>query len=99
MAGVVIVELLRVHAPPTVAVALLALFTPPSWIFPVSVLLATTALYGVFLAWRRVFDRLSGTPGEGGPGGARWGGHIPDTRLVPTGRGGPSPRPPPNAGS
>jgi CBS-domain-containing membrane protein len=70
LAGVVIVELLRVHAPPTVAVALLALFTPPSWIFPVSVLLATTALYGVFLAWRRVFDRLSGTPGEGGPGGS-----------------------------
>jgi|SRR5947209_763137 len=71
LAGVVIVELLRAHAPPTVAVALLALFTrPPSWIFPVSVLLATTALYGVFLAWRHVFDRLSGTPGEGGPCGS-----------------------------
>jgi hypothetical protein len=68
---VVIVELLRAHAPPTVAVALLPLFTrPPSWIFPVSVLLATMALYGVLLAWRRVFDRLSGTPGEGGPGGS-----------------------------
>src|SRR5437588_967320 len=68
LAGVVIVEVLRAHDPPTVAVALLALFTrPPSWIFPVSVLLATTALYGVLLLWRQVFDRLSGTPGEGGP--------------------------------
>jgi len=71
VAGVVIVELLRAHAPPTLAVALLALFTrTPSWIYPVSVLLATTALYGVFLVWRHLFDRLSGTPGEGGPSGS-----------------------------
>jgi CBS-domain-containing membrane protein len=71
LAGVVIVELLRAHAPPTVAVALLPLFTrPPSWIFPVSVLLATTALYGVFLGWRRVFDRLSATPGRARAGPA-----------------------------
>jgi CBS-domain-containing membrane protein len=71
LAGVVVVELLRAHAPPTVALALLPLFSStPSWIYPVSVLVATTALYGVFLAWRQVFDRLSRTPGEGGPGGS-----------------------------
>jgi CBS-domain-containing membrane protein len=69
LAGVVIVELLRAHAPPALAVALLPLFSrTPSWIYPVSVVLATTALYGLFLAWRHVFDRLSRTPGEGGPG-------------------------------
>ena len=68
--GVVIVELLRAHAPATVAVALLPMFSAtPSWIYPVSVLLATTALYGVFLAWRGIYDRLSATPGEGGAGG------------------------------
>jgi hypothetical protein len=64
LVGVVIVELLQAHAPPTVAVAILPLFSStPSWIYPVSVLVATTALYGVFLVWRHVFDRLSGRQG------------------------------------
>ena len=71
LAGVVIVELLRAHAPPTVAVALLPLFSStPSWIYPVFGARGHHGPLRVFLAWRHVFDRLSGTPGEGGPGGS-----------------------------
>lgn len=55
LTGIVIVEVLRADAPPTLAVVLLALFaTDLGWTFPVSVLAATTALYLIFQVWRRL---------------------------------------------
>ncbi len=63
LAAVVIVESLRAHAPPALAVALLALFGRESgWTYPVSVLLSTSVLYVVWLVWRRIISRLQAMP-------------------------------------
>lgn len=54
-AGIAAVEALRADAPPTLAVAVLALFTTdPGWAFPLSVLTATSSLHLIFLAWLRL---------------------------------------------
>lgn len=59
LGGVVIVEVLRAHAPPILAIVLLPLFFGvPGWIYPPSVFAATLVLYGVLLIWRRFLHRL-----------------------------------------
>ncbi|GAA5119365.1 HPP family protein [Haloechinothrix salitolerans] len=62
-AGILIVEAVAADAPPTLAITLLALFgTDPDWTYPLSVLVATTSLYVVFLGWRWLaFPSASGT--------------------------------------
>ncbi|GAA3742107.1 hypothetical protein GCM10022402_22290 [Salinactinospora qingdaonensis] len=55
IAGILLVDVLRADAPPTLAVSVLVLLaTDPGWAFPLSVLAATSGLYLIFLVWRRL---------------------------------------------
>lgn len=52
LAGVLVIEVLSAHAPPILAITLLALFVgQPGGRYPLAVLASTSLLYGTFRAW------------------------------------------------